>query len=364
MDLKILYFDDEKSDLERYGTLIEENSDSNYCLKVEGKLGTFLLKNINILDNISLDLILVDFDFSNVDSANEVLGMNGVALSNLLRQKLPNVPIILLTRKPIERSEVFPHNEAILACIDDIKFKEDLIPPNNSELIKNLISISIGYKKLRNCEPKNSPKLLEMISAPESSFEALKLSYPKDLAKRKIWTSFEATTWIRKILMNFPGILYDEIFTATYLGISLDSFREFEVQRFFNNARYTGVFSEEKNLWWKTKLLEIASQNMVDSEKSSPLRKGFIKFWERTTSQRLSPSVCEFKGDSPADTVCYLSKKPVMLKYSLRYDVDNRPDVMDEARVSFKSIKSRDDVNFDLFDEVAQEIINARNLRP
>jgi hypothetical protein len=364
MDLNILYFDDEQTDLDRYGDLIEENSPSGYTLKVERMIGTALIKNLNILDTKFPDLILVDFDYSNVDTNDEVLGMNGVTLSNLLRQKFPHVPIVILTRLQIEQRADFPHNEAILACIDDIKFKEDLIPTRNSNLIKYFISIAVGYRKLRDKEPKNLTNLIELISAPETSFDLLKMLYPIEQAKRKTWTGFEAATWIRKILMNFPGILYNPIFSATYLGISLDSFQTPEVQTFFNSARYIGIFSEEKDLWWKTKIFEIASNSMEDPERKLPLRRGFIKYWNRTHSLQLVPSVCEFKGDSPAETVCYLSKKPVLLKYSLHYYVDNRPEVMDEARVSFKSIQSRDDVNFDLFDEIAKEIIKKQKLKP
>ena len=103
---------------------------------------------------------------------------------------------------------------------------------------------------------------------------------------------------------------------------------------------------------------------MIESEKKLPLRKSFVKYWERAFSQQLTPSVCNYKNDSPADTVCFLSGLPVMLKYSLHYDVDCRPEVMDEARVSFKSIQTRDDVDFDLFDEIASRIIEERKLKP
>ena len=364
MNLNILYFDDEQSDLDRYGDLIDENSTSNYTLIVEKLLGTIVKKNPDILDNRSPDLILADFDYSHVDSNGDVLGMNGVTLSNLLRQKFPHVPIVLFTRKPYEQRTDFPHNEATLACIDDTKFKEDLIPPNHSNLIRYFISIALGYKKLRDTEPKNWDNLIALISAPETSYDFLKMSYPIEQAKRRTWTAFEAATWIRKILLKFPGIVYEPVFAATYLGITLDSFQLSEVQTFFNPARYYGVFSDENDRWWKTKLIELASQNMDETEKKLPLRKGFIKHWNRTHLQQLSPSVCEFKGDSPAETVCYLSQRPAMLKYSLHYHIDARPEVMDEARVSFVSLQRRDDVNFDLFDDIAKEIIAKRNLKP
>jgi hypothetical protein len=78
MEINILYIDDQQPELDRCRDLIEENSNSYDTLRVDGIIGTELFKNASLLDNKSPELILVDFDFSNVDSSNEVLGMNGV----------------------------------------------------------------------------------------------------------------------------------------------------------------------------------------------------------------------------------------------------------------------------------------------
>lgn len=51
-----------------------------------------------------------------------------------------------------------------------------------------------------------------------------------------------------------------------------------------------------------------------------------------------------------------------MFKYSIKYYPDNRPSVMDEARVSFKAIKTSDEVNFELFDSIGLEIIRKNKL--
>ena len=82
--------------------------------------------------------------------------------------------------------------------------------------------------------------------------------------------------------MKYPGLLYDEIHAATYLGISIDSFRRTDVQEFLNPARYSGVFSQEEALWWKTKLTDLATVDMVEDEAFLPLRKGFPLYWNRT----------------------------------------------------------------------------------
>jgi hypothetical protein len=103
---------------------------------------------------------------------------------------------------------------------------------------------------------------------------------------------------------------------------------------------------------------------MDESEQKMPFRKGFSKYWERKFGEKLQQSKCIVKNDSPADTVCYLLKQPMMLKYSIRYYPDDRPDMMDEARVSFKAIQTRNDVNLALFDEIGIDIIKEKHLKP
>jgi hypothetical protein len=64
-----------------------------------------------------------------------------------------------------------------------------------------------------------------------------------------------------------------------------------------------------------------------------------------------------FSGESPADWVCHILKKPVMIKYSLSYNADDRPTVMDEARVSFEAIRTSNDFDERLVDPLGRELI-------
>jgi hypothetical protein len=75
--------------------------------------------------------------------------------------------------------------------------------------------------------------------------------------------------------MDYPGILYDTIHAATFLGISEKSFKK--IESFFNSAKYTGVFSEEKNFWWKCTLKEVADSIMEGDELKVPYSHGFHK---------------------------------------------------------------------------------------
>ena len=56
--------------------------------------------------------------------------------------------------------------------------------------------------------------------------------------------------------------------------------------------------------------------------------------------------------------LAYILRKPVKIKYSLDYRVDSRPKIMDSARVSFKAIRTSNEVNDELFDPLGQQMLS------
>jgi hypothetical protein len=53
--------------------------------------------------------------------------------------------------------------------------------------------------------------------------------------------------------MERPGLLYDELWVATYLGLREAGFRK--VENWFRGARYSGVFANEDDpRWWASPL--------------------------------------------------------------------------------------------------------------
>jgi hypothetical protein len=63
------------------------------------------------------------------------------------------------------------------------------------------------------------------------------------------------------------------------------------------------------------------------------------------------------REEMPADAVCYIYHKPVMYKYTVAYRPDNRPPVMDPARVSYKALQQSDQVQWDLIEGVSDELL-------
>jgi hypothetical protein len=222
--------------------------------------------------------------------------------------------------------------------------------------IENLAS---GYATLRNKKIKTISDLFKLINAPLPDYDKLKQSIPHEsLRDNSILSPVVAAKWLRNILIKYPGILYEDIYAATLLGITQDAFLEKEVQTFFASAKYNGIFSPPEGRWWRSKLIELAAARMKNEELSLPLTSGFPQMWKRIKKMDLSISKCNSSDKTPADCVCCLLKEQTTIPFSLLYPLDSRPDVMDQSRISFKAIKQSNDYNLDFFDTSQKEIIN------
>jgi hypothetical protein len=173
----------------------------------------------------------VDFDLTKPDSDGNVIGISGVSLSTELRQKFPDIPIVLFTRKSVFKIRNYSEIEDTLSSINRIIFKNELFKPDTNEM-NFLYELAIGFKKLRSVKSKNWNNLMKILNAPDIAFENLKLSNPpiSSISKKK-WSVSYASKWIRETLITYPGILYDAVHSATFLGISEDTFQSTQFQK-------------------------------------------------------------------------------------------------------------------------------------
>jgi len=356
MNIKTLYIDDDEKDLKKYKQKFETGGISTkFEINIINTPKS--LEDYNKIFKESPELILVDFDLTKPDSDGNVIGISGVSLSTELRQKFPDIPIVLFTRKSVFEIKNYSEIEDTLSSINRIIFKNELFKPDTNEM-NFLYELAIGFKKLRSVKSKNWNNLMKILNAPDIAFENLKLSNPPiSSISKKTWSVSYAAKWIRETLITYPGILYDAVHSATFLGISEDTFQSNQFQKFFNNAKYSGVFTPLEGRWWKSKLQEIADSIMDEENRDLPLREGFPSAWDKNKKTKIKRAKCIVSDKSPAEWVCYILKQPVMIKYSLHYEPDLRPSVMDEARVSFKAIRTSNEVNDDLFDSINQEML-------
>ena len=353
MKMKTIYIDDEDGELEIYKRKFENDGNAKnqfeiITLNSQKEIGALL----NEVKAENPELILVDYDLAKPKDGL-LIGVSGAALSTALREEFQDVPIVLFTKIGILRIQNL--NPKVLASLDETIYKSNLFKEDGKNL-DVLHKLAIGYKELRNTESKTWINLLRIIGAHEIDYDVLKLSEPPTISESG-WSVFDAADWIRNTLIKYPGILYDPVNSATFLGISKDAFISDPIQELFSDAKYSTVFAPKEGRWWKSKLQEIAESIMEEDDRDLVVRKGFPMAWERDHGESIKRSKCVFCEKSPAEWVCYILKEPVMIECSLRYNADSRPSIMDEARVSYTAIRNTNEVNDDKFDPIEYDML-------
>lgn len=296
--------------------------------------------NLDAVFAVDGDLFLVDYVLDTLQSDGSVAPYLGMTFAARLREERPTYPIALLTSSDLPAWTAARRTARVGATFDDILYKDTGLDANPVATHAKLISLAGGYLTLRDSADRSVSSLLTLLKTDNDGREnALGALPPGDG-----WREFEAAHWIRSVLLRFPGVVYDEAHAATALGISLKGFKEPAIQRLLRPAEYQGPFSEEQPRWWRHTLFDIANRLRATTERSLGLREGFRLAASDEFGIDLDPSVDKESDTAPADTVCYLLQIPVRIETSLPYQPDARPAVMEKARISFKAIRERNDV--------------------
>jgi hypothetical protein len=153
---------------------------------------------------------------------------------------------------------------------------------------------------------------------------------------------------VRSVVMGYPGILYDELTAATRLGISQESFRDATVNGLIADAKYNGPFCDAVPYWWRGRLFAAAQVLIGDQGMRGSTSQTFAAAFNQAYDVRLDPAVCIVDNSPIADAVCYVLKRPVKERNSIPYYPDNRPAIMEQARVSVKAIQESAEFDEDL----------------
>jgi hypothetical protein len=287
-----------------------------------------------------IKLLLVDWELNTQQDDGKKVSYLGATFSTRFREVKPNTPIILSTKK-----DIFGRNIRLSTdngIFDGKMFKEEIKEDPEEAAKKCLIWIE-GYEKLTEVD-KNLTGIFDLLSATEEDDLAaignanLPLTTKSADTHTSVWEIVSMARWINEVFLEYPGFIYDNLHAATFLGISLESFESILPE--LEALKYTGAFAPSQGRWWKSKLQKFAQEIIAEANMNTvSIQHNFQKAFEQKFKTKISYSQCVYSKQSPADWVCYLLKKPVMLRYSLSYYPDNRPLAMDEARVSFTAIK-------------------------
>ena len=310
--------------------------------------------DLTVAFEVEADLYLVDYELDAVQPDESIANYRGTTLAARLRELKPEFPIVLLTsldlpawtmeRRIVEASNIF----------DDIVYKDREFRCDPSSVKAKLLSLALNYRELRLCGDRSVANLLELLESDDEGKEQARLSIPPE----KGWKAVEAARWLRSTLLGYPGVLYDCKHAAVALGISLESFKTPGIREIIEPAKYRGLFCDTEERWWRHTLFNVSSQFGEVGGRQFGLREGFRLAAEQKLGFAIAPSTDQQTGEGPADTICYLLDIPIRIENSLPYHPDSRPRVMDEARISFKAIRERNDVDENHLDAFHRDLMS------
>jgi CheY-like chemotaxis protein len=294
------------------------------------------------------DAVLVDYQLHGAQRGRVAANYKGSTLAAVLRERLPDTPILLMTRASLEQQGRVDAARDLEGAFDEMFVKSDIEDPNKDRVqeIKRLVR---GFAELRTASQPSVPTTAfwTLIGATAEERELLlQAEPPQALLERGRWRVPEVARWLRQTVLAYPGILYDSLHAASAIGISEDSLRERAVRTYFKDCWYTGPFAERRAYVWKGRFLLAARSLMRQVDMAQEPLAAFADAWKARRRTRLKRAVCVSTGQAPADAVCYVLRAPVMRRHSFPYRPDTRPATMEEARVSFRAIVEEEVDNF------------------
>ncbi len=249
----ILWIDDEIS---REGTSKTLEEALNIKVEFYNVHGAKIMDILNEVNRKSEpNLILIDHWLNNIEGPSE----RGSSIAEILREKWTDCPIVAITGVADEIDE---HQKNLY---EDVIPIEDL--SNSHSLIKSIVT---DFQALRTDRPDSIDNLIKKLNPPLADVEMLRSIIPKHLRNFKDKSLLiNIYKWIRSELYARPGFLYDAIWTATFIGIKVESLNK--VKNIISPAQYNGLFSDIDNpRWWKTKLRDIIYKSLPDEETALP----------------------------------------------------------------------------------------------
>ncbi len=199
------------------------------------------------IKNRKPDLAIIDHFLQGTKMENFGEVSKGSTVAAFVREKYHKIPIIGVTAANRLKNIDYPKR----LLYDDIFLDTDFRSYKDS-----LFIIAYTFKKLMRRDPKDIDALIKFLNPSKEDIERLEQIMPKDLDVTDSGWPFKLFRWIWHDLLEWPGFLYDELWTSTFLGLNKAGFNK--VKKLFVKAEYNGVFSSpNKKRWWKTKIRNV-----------------------------------------------------------------------------------------------------------
>jgi CheY-like chemotaxis protein len=300
--LKFIWIDDNPQRLDGAKTMADQ-------LKVSVDFKDVKNKNLNdvlaaILRGNEPNLLIIDH---NLEDASSGVFKKGSTAAAYIREQWPECPIICISG--VDPGVVDSQQKALY---------EEILPIENiSKFYQDILSIAKSFALVRNNKPNNVDEFIDLLNPPIQDRENLKSIIPTALKENfnDRGLAVEVSRWVRGVLLNRPGFVYNKLWASTLAGITPEAFTKMDKK--FKKARYVGLFANTAgDRWWKSELLDCIS--LISNVRGLP--------WEKNRGIKgLSDkdfAKCYASGENYPETVAFIDEaktskeEPMKLKYT------------------------------------------------
>lgn len=197
------------------------------------------------------DLVLIDYYLIGSGSKNDIK-LNGLSIASQIQEKFHWLPIYIISNYLMaddKKDELFLCNNSFLKVLYLNNFDE-----------KEIIEDAKSLRELRSNKYKSAEDIQNLLAAPQASLNRIKNAIPNNILQKGVGETerlFSLFKWIDRILIKYPGPLYDEEHLAAHLGVPKKTLAILKPK--FKSAKYHGIFSESSkiDLWWSDEIDKI-----------------------------------------------------------------------------------------------------------
>jgi len=192
-------------------------------------------------------LVIIDLILDKT-TTNDPLLQRGSTIAEAIKERWPGCPVVGVTNAD---------------NVGDIDLRtqrtyDALLPfVNFGRYVDQITSIASDFALVARKKPGSPRDLVDFLKPPAAERDRLEAALPEDL---KISPADKSTaSWLYRwisLLLNRPGFLYDQLWSATFLGLTLKGFEI--VKHRFASAEYAGIFANaDAARWWLSRLSEV-----------------------------------------------------------------------------------------------------------
>jgi hypothetical protein len=192
-------------------------------------------------------LVILDHMLDKAKIKNRLF-QRGSTIAEAIKEKWPSCPVVGVTNATLVKNVNVRTRRAYDAFFSFANFGKH---------IRELKSIERGFALIAKADVRAAESLVKRLKPPHEEIKRLVAVLPDDLQEAFGDQSVASRlyTWVSRLIRR-PGFLYDALWSATALGLTMEGFRKVEDR--FAAAKYTGIFvCDDQPRWWSSRLTEV-----------------------------------------------------------------------------------------------------------